>query len=145
MLQDVPSWVLYMPTMEILSTVAYTLSFALFETLIIFLPILAFGLILPRSWSRAKYASLSSVLLLVGTVVALILQITIRGSSPQRVLLIGILALFAIALIVAVRFPKIGETVLAIAGRLTILTLLYVFFDILGLVVIFVRNVWEFS
>ncbi len=141
MLLDVPSWVLYMPTFEIISTVAYTLSFALFETALIFLPILAFGMILPRSWSRAKYASLSSVLLVVATLVALILQISIRNAWPQRILLISILPLFGIAAIIALRFPKIGETVQAIADRFTILTALYIFFDILGLLVIITRNI----
>ena len=141
MLQDVPAWVLYMPIVEILSTVAYVLSFALFETMIIFVPIVAIGLILPRRWSTAKYASLSSVLLLVATIVAVILQFSIRDGSPQRLLLIGILAIFGIAAIIAIRFPKIGDTLLAVAGRLTILTLLYVFFDVLGLLVIIARNV----
>lgn len=141
MLQDVPSWILYMPTFEIISTVAYTLSFALIETAIIFLPILALGLILPRSWSRAKYASLSSVMLFVGTGIAVILQFSIRDDWPKRILLISILPLFGFAAIMAIRLPKIGETVLAIAGRLTILTGIYVFFDILGLLVVIARNV----
>lgn len=141
MLQDVPAWVLYMPTFEIISTVAYTLTFALLETAIVFLLVLAFGIILPRSWARAKYASLSSVLLLVATLVAVILQFSIRDTWPQGILLISILPIFGMAAIIAIRFPKIGETVLALAGRLTILTALYIFFDILGLLVVITRNV----
>jgi len=39
MLRDVPSWALYMRYGDTFSTIAYTLSFALAETLILFFPV----------------------------------------------------------------------------------------------------------
>ena len=64
MLRDVPSWALYMRYGEMFSSIAYTMSFALIETLILFLPVIFLGMLLPKRWVRDKYVPLVSILLL---------------------------------------------------------------------------------
>jgi hypothetical protein len=75
MLRDVPSWAFYMRYGELFSSIAYTMSFALIETLILFLPVVVLGMLLPKRWVRDKFVPLVSVLLL---------EASLAAPSPDR-------------------------------------------------------------
>ena len=80
-------------------------------------------------------------MLVEGTVAAIACQITIMNHSPKRLLVIAIALMLGISTILVIRFPKIGEILRSIAGRLVVLSFLYIFLDIVGLVIVIARNV----
>jgi hypothetical protein len=140
MFRDVPSWALYMRQWELISTVAYMLTFALFETLIILLPILIVGLILPKRWISKVYVPWVGVMLIEGALAAIAFQFSIMQHSPKRNLIILIAVVLGGSTLLLLRFPKIGEVLRSIAGRLAVLTFLYIFFDLVSLVIVIARN-----
>ena len=140
MFRDVPSWALYMQQWELVSTIAYMLAFALFETLIILLPILVVGLILPKQWVSRVYVPWVGVMLVEGALAAIAFQFTIVQHSPKRNLIILIALVLGGSTLLLLRFPKIGEILRSVVGRLTVLTFLYIFVDLVGLVIVIARN-----
>ena len=140
MFRDVPSWTLYMRQWELISTVAYMLTFALLETLIILTPILILGFLLPKKWVSTVFVPWVGVMLVEGALAAIAFQFAIMQHSPKRNLIILTAIVLGISTVAVLRFPKIGEVLRSIAGRLTVLTFLYFFFDLVGLVIVIVRN-----
>jgi hypothetical protein len=141
MFHDVPSWLLYLRNWEVVSTVAYTLSFALFETLIVLLIILLIGLIVPKRFVMDKYLPLASLWLVELTIMAIVFQHYILHHLPKRNLVIGYALILAVSTLILLRFPKVGDVFRWVAERLVVLSFLYIFFDILGLLVVILRNV----
>jgi len=140
MFRDVPSWVLYMPSGEVLASVAYTLSFALIETLIVLLVVLLIGMMIPRRWVVEKYVPLVSALLVELAVMAIVFQHFIIHHLPKRNLIIGYALILALTTVIVLRLPRIGDVLRWASERLTILAFIYSFFDVLGLLIVIVRN-----
>jgi hypothetical protein len=140
MLFDVPSWLLYLNTGEILGMVSYSFSFALFETMILYLPLILMGVILPRRWTKDRFVPLASVWLIAATLIAFVLQLSIEYDWPKQLLLAGILPLLIGVSVFSLRYPKIPLFVRTLALRLTVLTLVYIALDIVGLLIVIVRN-----
>lgn len=140
MLTDVPSWALYMRTWELVGMVAYTLSFALFETILILFPVFLVGLILPKGWIDRVFVPWVGVMLLEGALVMIAFQVTIVNHSPKRLLVVMAALLLGLSTILVIKFPRIGEVLRSLAGRLAILTVVYIFLDVLGLLIVLVRN-----
>jgi hypothetical protein len=141
MFRDVPSWVLYLRTGEVVGMVAYTLSFALFETLIVFLIIVLVGLVVPKRWVVERYIPLASLWLVELVIMAIVFQHHIIRHLPKRNLVIAFGLILALSSLIPLRFLKVGELFRWIADRLAILTFIYIFFDVLGLLVVILRNV----
>ena len=141
MFRDVPSWALYMRYWELISTVAYTLAFALFETLIILLPLIVLGMLIPRRWVSSRFIPWVGVMLVEGTIAAIAFQIAIMNHSPKKNLVIGIGLMLGISSVLVIRYPKIGELFRSIAKRLVVLSFLYIFLDVVGLMIVIARNV----
>lgn len=121
--------------------VAYTLSFALFETLIVLLLVVLIGMIIPKRWVEDRYLPLTSVWLVELTIMAIVFQHHIVHHLPKRNLVIGYALILAVSTFVVLRFPKIGDVFRWVAERLVVLSFLYIFFDVLGLLVVILRNV----
>ena len=141
MLRDVPSWAIYMRSGELISAVAYTLSFALFETLTVFLLVILIGLIVPKHWIKDKFVPMSSVLLIELALMAIVLQFFIKSYLPKRILLLSYTAIIGLSIIVVPKFPKIKVLVSSLAKRLSLLTFIYIFTDIIGLLIVIARNI----
>ena len=141
MFQDVPSWVLYLRSWEVIGMVAYTLSFALIETLIVFVVVLLIGLIVPKRWLVDKYIPLASLWLVEVAFMAILFQHAIIYYLPKRNLVIGYALILAVSAILILRFPKVGIIFRWVAEKLVVLSVLYIFFDVLGLLVVILRNV----
>lgn len=141
MLRDVPSWLHYMKNTEIVGSVAYTLTFTLVETLIVFFIVLAVGMVLPKRWVPNTYATLSSVMLIELAIMAAILQHFILQYLPKRLLLASYLLILVLTVLTVPRFSKVRHYTRALAERLTVLTFLYIFIDIVGVIIVIARNV----
>jgi len=141
MFQDVPSWVLYLRNWEVIGMVAYTLSYALIETLIVFVIVLLVGMIVPKRWLVDRYIPLASLWLVELAIMAIVFQNHIIHYLPKRNLVIGYAMILAVSALIALRFPKVGTIFRWVAEKLVVLSVLYIFFDVLGLLVVILRNV----
>ena len=119
---------------------AYTLSFALFETLVVLLVVVLIGLIVPKRWIVDRYIPLASLWLVELAIMAILFQHHIIRHLPKRNLVIAFGLILALSSLVPIRFPKVGEVLRWIADRLVILSFIYIFFDVLGLLVVILRN-----
>jgi hypothetical protein len=141
MLREVPSWVLYMSIWEVISTIAYTLTFALLETLALFLPVILIALILPKRWTEVKFVPLSSALLVELALMAIGLHAAIMLDKPKRLLLLSYACVLGVTTFLVLKFPKIESVLRTVAERLMVLSFIYIFFDIIGLLIVLVRNI----
>ena len=141
MFRDVPSWVLYMPGREIVGMVSYTLSFALFETLLALALAIMVGMVVPRRWVVDKYIPLISLWLVELAVMAIVFQHYIIAYLPKRAIVMAFAGILAVSSLILLRFPKVGDLFRWIADRLVILSFIYIFFDVLGVLVVILRNV----
>jgi hypothetical protein len=140
MLHDVPSWLLYLRNGEVVGMVAYTLSFALVETLVVLLVAVLIGMLVPRRWIVDRYIPLISLWLVELTIMAIVFQYHIIQHLPKRNLVIGYALILGVSTFIALRFPKVKDVFRWIADRLVILSFLYVFLDALGVLVVILRN-----
>jgi hypothetical protein len=140
MFRDVPSWLLYMPSRDVVGSVAYTLTFALVETLIVLMVVLLVGMIVPRRWVVKKYVPLTSALLVELAVMAIVFQYFIIHHLPKRNLVIGYALILALTTGIVLRFPKVGAVLRWVSERLVVLSFIYIFFDVLGMLIVVVRN-----
>ncbi len=141
MLRDVPSWLHYMKTVEIIGSVAYTLTFALFETMIVFVIVLVVGMVLPKRWVPYTFVPLSSVMLIELAIMAGIFQHFILQYLPKRLLLVSFLMILGLTVLTIPKFSKIAVLTRSLAERFAVLTVLYVLFDFVGLIIVIARNV----
>lgn len=141
MLKDVPSWALYMRYWELASTVAYTLVFALFETIVVLLPVIFIGMIIPKRWVSNVFVPWAGVMLVEGAIGAIVFQEVILTFGPKKMTLAIILLAMALSTVVVVWAQKLREIVRVVAQRFSILAFLYIFFDLIGLAIVIVRNV----
>jgi hypothetical protein len=141
MLRDFPSWLLYMKTYEFIGIIAYTLTFALFETLLVCGVVLAVGAVVPRRWVSNSFVPISLALLIELSIMAAVFQHFIIQEFPKKLLLASYLLLLALTAFIVVKSQKLMDIMRRVVDRLTILTFLYVFFDVVGLIIVIARNV----
>ncbi len=141
MLRDVPAHILYLNIWDTIGVIAYTLAIALLETVILFLLAVIPGLIIPERWMSGKYVTLASVLATVLALVAIALQVSIINEYPKRFLLIGIILILIGSIIAVFRVPKLEGITSSTAQRLLLLTGIYIFFDLIGVAIVLIRNV----
>jgi hypothetical protein len=141
MFRDVPSWVLYMPGSEIVGMVGYTLSFALFETLFALVLAIMIGMVIPKRWVVDKYIPMISLWLVELAVMAVVFQHYIIAYLAKRTIVMVFAGILVVSSLILLRFPKIGDLFRWIADRLVLLSFIYIFFDVLGVLVVILRNV----
>lgn len=141
MLHDVPDIMLYMTKAEIISSLAYNMSFTLFETIFIFLIMVIFGLCLPSRWTRANFVPVSAYILTELTLMIILFKVL--GFRPYSRILLGLfwcLVLILTALVVP-RYPKLMKIARSIANHLIVLIAVYTLIDIVGVIIVIIRNV----
>jgi hypothetical protein len=142
----IPAWLLKSSFWELCGAIGYTLAGALFESLIVWALFLILGILLPRSWFARKQAALSGSLAWVLAGWAILAQYKFSDmlqldSSMQLAGLFLVILSCALVFWLVSHYGFIEQSLQQVAQRLEILTYLYVFFDMLGLVVVILRNV----
>lgn len=146
---------------DALGVAAYALLFAFVESLALFIVLLLLGFLVSTTWDQGRRTALLVVLYLVTALWSIISQLyfltqfqapdwflglLVQNGHPIRVMYA--LAFFLVAPTVALpawfilRSEKFLKTVNALTERLSLLSVFYLFFDVLGLVFVIVRNVW---
>jgi len=145
---------------DAVGVVSYGLLFAFIESLLVFLVAILLGFLVSRKWAEDRRIALVGTLILVASLWAMVnylffmLNVSIPG---QTLLFLGELAhplraLYAVGLVVVsitmlipaylvLRSEKFLLGVRALFERISTLTLFYLFFDFLGLVIVVIRNV----
>lgn len=142
---------------------SYSLTFALFESIIIFLILWLLSFLLPAHWKSNKTVAGMSIVMISVSIWAIlnqlfffyyntsfvryIPQVFIGLDHPIRwfYLIAGLVFLLVLGSIIVPLFfinrnKKFTDAVLSVIDRLIILSGLYILFDIAGIIVIIIRN-----
>ena len=140
-LQEFPSLILRMTLWELVAASAYSLTFALSESLLIMLAVTLLTILIPPRWLEGCFA-VRGTLLLCASLPWLYLCLT-RGIRSWR----GLLLSSACALLLWMlprllrRLHTKAAPLKALLERLSVLAYLYVALDVLSLLVVIARNI----
>ncbi len=138
---------------------SYGLVFALAESLIIFLLAALLGFLVSARWDREWRISLLTVLVLMLSIWAIleqlffllevrlpggIINLLVQSGHPLRTLYVLVVALLLITImgpvVLVLRSENARRFVRGLIDRLSLLAMLYLVFDLIGLVIVLVRN-----
>jgi hypothetical protein len=144
---------------DAIGVVSYALLFALVESVVVLLVFTMLGLLLPRQWKPKKRIGFLALLVLILSVWGIMSQILFlwhinlpeavvqflaRSGHPLRYLYAGSLVIVLPTILLPVYFFLKSEGMLAriedFIDRLSILIALYLFFDVIGIVIVIIRN-----
>jgi hypothetical protein len=146
----VPAWMPKMDWWELTGAVAYTLAFALLESLGLAALFALVAALVPAPVVRERFAGLGTMLAAVTVLWAFAAFSQAVSSSeglpelePGRFALLAVLylALAATSGALVIRWDRLNARLVSLAERVSVLAYIYLFFDMLGLVVIAVRNI----
>jgi len=145
-LWELPAWILILTPWNMAGVIAYTLAFALLESLTLLSGLLVLAIVLPRRWFRDKFVALSTVAVFVTTGWAILAHYNDAAlqtwSIKTFLLWAGVyLVSLGFSYTLVQRFTKLEKLVVSLADRLLILGYLYLSLDILSIAVIALRNV----
>ncbi len=139
---------------------SYGLVFAFVESLVIFLMAAALGFLISMKWEPGRRIALLTVVVLIVSMWAMveqlffltnasvpgpIIRMLVESRHPLRVLYAGIVVIlsssFLIPVMLVVRSNKVYQFVRGMIERLSLLVMFYLFFDLIGLVIVLVRNI----
>ena len=139
---------------------AYALVLAFFESAFVFIVLLLLGLFLPKKWPEKNrvallgalmylvslWAILGQLFFIMGAVTPFwIVQSLSRMNHPLRFLYLAIFLIVfpsvLLPMIALVRSGKVRDWLSKLNERIVLLSSFYIFLDLIGLVVIIIRNV----
>ena len=139
---------------------SYAMVYAFFESLVIFCVFALLGLFTPKQWEVNRRVAFMTLLLFVTVIWAMVsqllylwniwlpfpvMQFIAATGRPLLMLYIISLALVvptvSLPVLVFVRSKKAFPSLLDLMDRLSTLSILYLFFDVIGLVIVIIRNI----
>ncbi|MEJ2606932.1 MAG: hypothetical protein P8Z41_09685 [Anaerolineales bacterium] len=141
MLHAVPSLVLSMTPNEILGSWAYNMTFTLLETTIVLLFVLVVGIALSIRVDTTTFITLSSFLLTEIALMRFLFVALVDVFSSVRILIPACLFILILTVIFVPKNRKWNDITHAIATRFAVLTYIYIFIDVVGVIIVIVRLV----
>lgn len=145
---------------DAIGVAAYGMLFAFIESVLLFLVVLLLGLVIPKQWHSDRRITFLALLILITSAWGMMSQLLflwnislpppaiqfLRSSDhPLRVLYAGSLVIVtSTVLLLVFLFVKLKTSVAFmqnIMERISLITMLYLLFDLLGLVIVLIRNV----
>lgn len=145
---------------DALGVVSYGLIFAFIESVVVFLVAILLGFLISKKWSEDRRITLMGILVFIASLWAMVSYLYFMlgwALSGETILFFAGLAhplrfLYAISLALVaptvalpayfvLRSEKFLKGVQGFFERLSLLTLFYLFFDFVGLVIVIIRNV----
>lgn len=145
---------------DAIGVAAYGMLFAFIESVLLFLVVLLLGLVIPKQWHSDRRITFLALLILITSAWGMMSQLLflwnislpppaiqfLRSSDhPLRVLYAGSLVIVTSSVLLLVfLFVKLKTSVAFmqnIMERISLITMLYLLFDLLGLVIVLIRNV----
>jgi hypothetical protein len=130
-LYNFPSLILKANLWQILGVLAYALVFALFESLLLFGFLVLLAAILPREAFMGRFVPVGTLLALVITGVALLVNTQFMQKNSWAWL--PVLAVIVFGLFASLRRPAEGSPMTLLAERFTLIASLYILLDLLAL------------
>jgi len=144
---------------DAIGVASYGLMFVLFESLLFFAILVLIGFVLPKNWVERKRVTFLGILILVTTVWAMlgqlyfllelsiplsVIQFLAGQEHPLWFLYGGLFVVVALTVCIAVYFAIFSEKIqivfLNIIDRLSPLMGLYLFLDVIGIIIVIIRN-----
>lgn len=145
--QEVSAWILRMSLWELIGVVSYPLFGALLETLLVFAGFVLLAVILPENWLRKKFVSLVTAVIFTLSIWFAVLQYNPSWISDRAIVPLAIWAgTLALALaggyfLVQTRKP-LQKRIRQFTKRVAPLSNLYLFIDLVALLIVFGRNIF---
>ena len=144
---------------DAVGVMAYGLLFALIESTVIFLVATGLGFLVSAQWDKDRRIVLLAVLVLIASMWAIagqlffllnvplpgqLIQFLVHSGHPLRVLYVLVLTVVTptvlIPALLVLRSRVFFQFFQGVIDRVSVLTMFYLFFDIVGLVIVLVRN-----
>jgi hypothetical protein len=145
---------------DAIGVVSYGLVFAFVESVLVFLVAILLGFLVSRKWNEDRRLALVGILVFITSLWAMLsylyfmLNVSLPGETitflagqahPLRFLYALSLVLVVLTVIfptyLVLRSDKVLKGMQGFFDRLSLLTMFYLFFDIVGLVIVIIRNV----
>ncbi len=145
---------------DAVGVVSYGLVFAFIESVLVFLVAVLLGFLVSKKWNEGRRLALMGTLVFITSIWAMVsylyfmLNMSVPGETvnflagmahPLRFLYAFSLAVVgptvAIPAYLVLRSDKFLKGMQALFERLSLLTMFYLFFDLVGLVIVIIRNV----
>jgi hypothetical protein len=138
------SFILYFTPGEIGSIFAFTMAFALLESLAVTVLLILLSAALPAGWLKEGFAFKGFVILLVATTTAILFQHALRDYFPSPGTLLAYLLTPLLAITLLLWFlnsrPKLQNILLNVQDRILIMLFIYLPIGVIGLLVVMARN-----
>lgn len=151
MFYELPSWLYYLSLFNILVLVAYSMMFALLESVLLFSFTCLVSLILPENLFRARFVAQGSLLVSLVCFAAVTAQRRLgwllQMQAWQTIVVPLAFILVSIALLVLSawlfkRVPRIPALIQGLSERMSVFAYLYLPLGLLSLVVVIFRNLF---
>jgi hypothetical protein len=141
----IPAWVLRMNLAQLSGAIAYILVFALLESLLIWGLLALLAVLLPQSLLRQNFVAQGMMLALLTAIFSIMVHFNYEFLVANRGYLLALTIIYlpcaAVCHFLAGRYRKIDAALRGILDRLTVLTGLYIFFDLVSLMIVIMRNI----
>jgi hypothetical protein len=144
-LREVPAWIVRMSAVDMVGVIGYLQGLALFESMLVFLAVVALALALPRGWLADKFGGLGSSIIILSSLGAVFLHL-----MGGRLRSIGFVWLILAALVVILliggwtvmvwRSVRLRRTIEQIVERAAVLAAVYLVLNGFGVLIILARN-----
>lgn len=146
MLKEIPAWILRMSTWDLVGAISYTQAFALIESIIVFLLILVLALILPERFFRNKFLTLTAMIVSISTFWFALAHYnveSIRTWKMNQFLMWAVIfgSTLILSYVMVQRFEKMGVAIDTVVKSVSLLSFLYMFIGLMGLIIVVVRNI----
>jgi hypothetical protein len=141
-----PAWLLRLSIWELAGAISYPLVVALLESFLLWMWLVLISYLFPRKWMANKFVALSSVLVWLLTAWAVLVQFIfdrIIQWGPGQLIPGLLLVTFSFGLVTWLihRFERMEGWIKRLTEGLAVLTYLYILFDLMGLIVVILRNI----
>jgi len=146
LLTEVPAWLRQMTVWDVIGVVSYPETFALFESVVIFIPFVILSVLLPCRWLRDKFVALTTGIVYVSAVwfiLAHVNDLTVRYWGLKQLLpWLGLFLTSQIVCFFLIHYSeKLESIILSFVARVAVLSAVYLFIDFLSVLILVVRNI----
>lgn len=144
--REVPAWIFKMSLWEVSGVVAYTQSFALFESIVVVLLLALVLFLVPRFMVGEDIIPIGMMIVIPATVWIIILQLNAdwideRNSGALGIWFISLVAVIGVMIILVDRSRRLQVLSQQVLDRITVLAIFLLLIDLLSVVVVVVRNI----
>lgn len=143
--QEIPAWILRLSLGEMMGVMAHNLYLALLDSLPIFILLTIASVILPAAWLKKRFVSIGSAVAVLTAVWLIVLHKTnligTRDTTGLALWVGSYVVVTAVVYFVIQRNEKANKGVANFVERLALLAGIYIFIDVISIIIVIVRNI----